>query len=324
MGKWQDILDGAMGAGSRIEGVDGLAKLVWSSADASDGAGVSIELTKEPDGLAISVKLTGRVPRDAHCAVTLSTPAGAPFTVRPLASAFGDGENRLLLMVECGAMSRRAKVYLPYCALDYERPGPATLQITLIGGRRKVIFRENHEIRLPKPELFSRARVARPLVGLCMSVGCADGKLGTAEMHMIEDVLGNAGLNKGQKGALREVMKSEPVGSVEDLSTLALRRFPNVTNPGVFLELMSEIAQAGGVTDEAEVEVIRRTASALGLSEEAWARQMERLKLKPSRAKLWEHYVALGLNAGTSFDDVKKAYRERVAAAARGGKKADD
>jgi len=317
VGKWQEVLDGAMGASMGVDGAQALAKLVWESEGTMAGLTVAVDTAMEQDGIAVAVRFSGRVPKEVHCAVTLTTPKGGPVLVRPPASAFGDADRRLFLLVACGDMARKAHVYLPYCALDYDAARRARLQVTLVGGRRKVLARESVDVSLPAAKLFSRARTGRPLVGLCMSVGCADGKLGTAEMHMILDVLSGADLDTGQKGALREVMKSEPAGSVEDLAALTLRRFPNVGNHGLWLELMGQVAHGDGVLDEAEVEVIRRAAMAFGLREDVWARQRERLKLKADGAKLWEHYVTLGLTTGTSFDDVKRAYRERVSAAAK-------
>ena len=312
MANWGQMLDAAMG--SPAAAIDGtaLARLVRGEVQDRTDVKLSVEINKERDGIALAFRLEGALPAQVHVAVTITGYDGVAFAVGLPARAFGDSEGRFLLLAPHDADARCARAYIPYGALQYPSAMSARLRAAALGGQ-SVLAAESVHLTLPAPQTFNRAVIARPLIGLCMSVGCADGKLGTAEMMVIAAVLAEWGQFTGvESEALREVMRSEPAGTVEELAALTLRRFPNIRSRESWLELMAHVAHAGGVVDQAEAEVIRRAATAFGYSPEAWTKLWHRLELRPTGARLAEHYSTLGLSAGSSFDEVKRAYRERV------------
>ena len=159
---------------------------------------------------------------------------------------------------------------------------------------------------------WSEAVHWRPLIGLCMMVAHADGKLLAEEVRAVRGIL-EEGLQipKSESSHIRHLMKEEPSGSLDELVSWMHYRFPGVPLEAL-LSSLCDVSKADGDVAAAEVEVIRQVAIAYGVPEQDWPSVAEALDLQVSADLHLQYLTLLGLHQGASKSEVKSAYRTKV------------
>jgi DnaJ like chaperone protein len=159
---------------------------------------------------------------------------------------------------------------------------------------------------------WSEAVHWRPMIGLCMMVARADGKLLAEEVRAIRKIL-EEGLKipADEQAEIRRLMKQEPSGTIDEIVCWMRYRFPDVPLDAL-LSALCDVSKADGDVAASEVEIIRQVAITYGVRAEDWPALAEMLELQPSADVRLEHLCLLGLQRGASKADVKTAYRTKV------------
>ena len=146
----------------------------------------------------------------------------------------------------------------------------------------------------------------------------ADGRVSASEIALAERVMAQMRLNPAQRRAAIELFnqgKSEGFAVDPVLDQLREVSHHNRNLLRMFLEIQIQAALADGVVDEAEHRALLRIANRLGFDENQIRHILDMLRSggpgAPGRTRpsLDDAYRTLGLEPGTGFDEVKKAYR---------------
>lgn len=146
----------------------------------------------------------------------------------------------------------------------------------------------------------------------------ADGRVSRSEIALAERVMAQMRLNADQRRAAIELFnqgKSESFSVNEALDQLRQVSHRNRNLLRVFLEIQIQAALADGVVDDAEYRALLHIAERLGFDQAQIRRLLDMLQsggsAGPGRAgpSLEDAYRTLGVEPGTDFDEVKKAYR---------------
>ncbi|PWG64974.1 co-chaperone DjlA [Sediminicurvatus halobius] len=150
----------------------------------------------------------------------------------------------------------------------------------------------------------------------------ADGRVTAAEIGAAERVMAHMDLNARQREQAIEFFRAGRDGEA-DLDE-ALRQFRrhcrgHVQLVRMFLEIQIQAALADGDLQDAEHEILRRIATALGLSEADFARLESMLGARAAgggpgapagEAELQRAYQTLGVSEDASDAEVKRAWRK--------------
>ena len=179
------------------------------------------------------------------------------------------------------------------------------------------------EMELPPYTRLVKADWLSPLIGLCMEVVHADGRVLSAEVRMVRNYFQEVfELEPSDLNALKIEMKKKPTGNLQALIDRAMLRLPRLSPPDI-LAIMADISKCDGEVHEREVEVIRRAALLMGLAQENWTDVAAELGLSDHRRQqsrpstssmsISEAQKVLGISNDASAAEIQAAYRKLVA-----------
>jgi len=187
--------------------------------------------------------------------------------------------------------------YIPFGGVrGRKRGGEHALHVLLLdasGEQARLLAQGFYELELPPRRPWLASEFLRPVVGLCMAVARADGRLDPAEIRTIRTELQKAlEVPRSENEVLKAIIKQEPTAHVATLARQVAYRLPGLV-PGPALDLMARVAKADGSVDALEVEIIEQTAQAFGIPEADWLELAGQLEL----TTIDDHYDTLGVSA---------------------------
>jgi uncharacterized tellurite resistance protein B-like protein len=229
-----------------------------------------IRWEEDPDGWFFMMQAGVFIPEGSGLIVRVLESSGTTY-IKSRVQTMADDDGDFSQMVPCE--NGLGCFYLPNAALKLSGNQDLILEAVAVqspGTHNVVIGLDRFHVNLQLKRSWKETIHWRPVIGLCMAVARADGKLDPAEIKQIRQIL-EEGLNlpKGESKTVQTLLKNEPSASVDQLCIWLMRRFPMMQVADI-LSAMADVAKSDGHVDAREVEVIRRTAMALGMSVADW------------------------------------------------------
>jgi DnaJ like chaperone protein len=326
MGFWGKLVGGAIGGavggplgvaagvafGSILDA--GMEEEAPQALQAPSDLGAELQFLDDPDGRFFVV--TAPLPQDGVVLVARLITADGTRYLRPRAQSFADDDGDLAILGR--PTGEGWTFYLPFGVVQSHEGEPESqVEIVALGvqGDDSVVpfGRQVFHWTIPTTASWSEVLHWRPLVGLCMAVARADGKLLREEIQAIRGIV-QEGLNipPSENDGLRALLKEEPSGSIDELVTWMNYRFPEIELQAI-LGALCDVARADQEVAGSEVQVIREVAIAFGLDPDEWPSLAEALELEAGDDTRARHLELLGLESNATKKEIRTAYRRTVA-----------
>ncbi|MFO8074121.1 MAG: TerB family tellurite resistance protein [Polyangia bacterium] len=309
-------------------GVDSLAgrgggsgKTGVGSSQGPDEIDVEASYQKDETGLAFGLAVKEPVPDGALGVIRVVDGSGRILGGRaPFVSEHGE------FFVSAPVVDGICRVYVPLGAVRYDKAGAFAMVFEVVvlndGGVPKPIGGSVFQLDFPSPIPWSKVAWLSPLIGLCMEVVRADGRMMPDEVRLVrryfEEVFE---LDSEQVRELKREMKKTAAVDLETLVTDAMRRLSTL-DPLEILAILADIAKCDGEAHPSEVDLIRKVAMAMGADSRTWEQMAAELGLGGDRREasgtagsgmsLARAYEILGLEQSASTAEVQAAYRKLV------------
>ena len=308
-------VDSLAGGGGRSAAVGG------DSSRGSERMGVEASYLRDETGLALELAVEKPVPEGALGMIRVVDGSGDVLGGRePFVSEHGE------FFASAPISEGICLVYLPLGALRYEKAGSfdAVFEVLVVdgGGTARPIGGNVFQLDFPEPIPWRKTDWLAPLIGLCMEVVRADGRVLPEEVRLVrryfEEVFE---LDSDQVRELKREMKKTAAVDLETLVTSAMLRLSTL-DPLEILAILADIAKCDGEAHPSEVDLIRKVAMAMGADWGTWEQMAAELGLGGDRREasgtagsgmsLVRAYEILGLEQSASAAEVQAAYRKLV------------
>jgi len=203
----------------------------------------------------------------------------------------------------------RAQLFVPWGAVTAPPGASKQLILSLVDSESSELqCSERYRLTLPQRVSTSKCERLRPLVGLAVAVGYADGVLQPAEIRCIKEIFVNTlGLANEDVDRLKELLRVGPPRDLAPLARSALYRHPGQSASAI-LQVLEMVAAADGRITQDELTVIEQVARAMDVD----GAELEHIRYRVAEAPE-DPWLVLGVNRGATDNVVKSAFRKKIA-----------